>query len=158
METAFNFTIQNIIYIDSNIFMVSLWVIDSYLNNEKFKLVILKLWILCISEYGSSGSFESRVRSKYIVLNTYKGRRSNVNSEPTPIHGPVHKYDLNHSYSRSHFIRLPQAVAKKIIYHSSQKVIYASKIIDMVINGLSSNDLLSHVHICDHSIVKFDIR
>ena len=61
--------------------------------------------------YGSSGSSGSRVRSKYIGYNTYTGRRSNFCSNPTPIHGPVHKYDLNYSYSRSHFSRLPQSVA-----------------------------------------------
>ena len=50
------------------------------------------------SAYGSSGSFGSRVSSKYIGHNTYTGKRSNFCSKPTPIHGPVHKYDLNYSY------------------------------------------------------------
>ena len=66
--------------------------------------------------YGSSGSFESIVRSKYIVHNTYTVRRSNFRSKSTPIYGPVQNSDLNYSYSRSHFSRLPQAVDKKIIY------------------------------------------
>ena len=35
--------------------------------------------------YGSSGSFGSRVSSKYIGNNTYTGRRSNLYSKPTPI-------------------------------------------------------------------------
>ena len=37
----------------------------------------------------------------------------------------------------------------------SQKVSNASKIIDPVINGFSPNDVSSHLHICDHSIVIF---
>ena len=64
------------------------------------------------SEYCSSESFGSRVRSKYIVHNIYTGRRINFRSKPTPIHIPFHKYDLNYSYSRSHFSRLPQVVSK----------------------------------------------
>ena len=39
--------------------------------------------------YGSSGSFRSRLRSKYIGYNTYTIRRSHFRSKPTPIHGPV---------------------------------------------------------------------
>ena len=65
-----------------------------------------------ISAYGLSGFFGSRVRYKYIGHNTYTGRISNSRSKPTPIHGPVHKSDLNYLYLRSHFNRLPQAVAK----------------------------------------------
>ena len=45
----------------------------------------------------SLGSFESIVRSKNIVQNTYKGRRSDFHSKPKPIHGPVHKYYLDFS-------------------------------------------------------------
>ena len=89
--------------------MVSWWGIDSYFNIETIQICDIEI---LISAYGSSGSFESRVRSKSIGHNTYIGRRSNFRSKPTPIHGPVHKYDLNHSYSRSHFSRLTQAVAK----------------------------------------------
>ena len=48
-------------------------------------------------EYGSSGSFVSRVRSKSIGNNTCIGRRSNLCLKPTPIHGPVHEYDFNYS-------------------------------------------------------------
>ena len=44
------------------------------------------------SAYGSSGSFESIVRSKFIGNNTYTGRRGNFHSKPIPINGPVHKY------------------------------------------------------------------
>ena len=45
--------------------------------------------------YGSSGSFGSRVRSKYILNNIYTGIIRKPLSKPTPIHGPVHKYYLN---------------------------------------------------------------
>ena len=54
--------------------MVSCWGIDSYLNNEQIQTrdsVIVK------APYGSSVSFVSRVRSKYIGHNAYTGRRRN---------------------------------------------------------------------------------
>ena len=92
--------------------MVSLWGTDSYLNNEQIKIGDIDIMTYT---YGSSGSFGSRVRSKSIGNNTYTGRRNNFRSKPTPIHGLVQKYDLNYSYSRSHFSRLPQAVSKKLI-------------------------------------------
>ena len=65
------------------------------------------------------------------------------------IHGPVQKFDFNCSYSRSRFIRLPQAISKKhyCLCHTDS---YASKIIDPVINEFSPNDVSSHFHICDH--------
>ena len=125
------------IYNDSNKFMVSWWGIYSYFNIEQIQICDIEIMI---SAYGSSGLFGSRVRSKYIVHNTYTYRRSNFRSKPTPTHVPVQKSDLNYSYSRSHFSRLTQAVAKIIIYRFSQKVSYASKIIDPVINGFSPND------------------
>ena len=93
-----------------------------------------------ISAYVSSGSFGSRVSFKYIGHNTRTGIRSHLRSKPAPIYGPVNKYDFNYSYSRSHFSRLPQAVAKKIINCLSQKVNYASKIIDTVIDEFSPNE------------------
>ena len=102
------------------------------------------------SAYGSSESFGSRVRSKSIRHNTYTVRRSNFRSKQTPIHGPVHKSHLNHSYSISYFILLPQAVAKNIIYRLSQKFSYASKIINPVINRFIPNDESIHFHTCDH--------
>ena len=92
-----------------------------------------------ISAYGSSGSFGSRVRSKYIGYNTYTGIISHFCSKPSPIHGPVNKSDMNCSYLRSHFSKLPQAVAKNIINHFSQKFSYASKIIDPGIDGFRPN-------------------
>ena len=47
---------------------------------------------------------------------------------------------------------------KKLIYRLSQKIGYASKIIDPVINGFSPNAISSHLRICDKSIVTFGIR
>ena len=61
--------------------------------------------------YGSSELFGSRVRSKAIGHNIFTGRRINFRSKPTPINVSVHKYDLNYSYPRSHFIRLPLEVS-----------------------------------------------
>ena len=114
--------------------MVSWWGTDSYFNNEQIKIGYI---VIITDAYGSSVSCGSRVRSKSISHNIYIGRRSNFCSKPTPIHGPIHKSDLNYSYSISHFSMLPKAVAKNIIYCLSQKVVHASKIIDPVINGFS---------------------
>ena len=91
--------------------------------------------------YGSLGSFGSRVRSKYIGYNLYIGRRILKKSKPTPIHGQVYISDLNYSYSRSHFSRLPQTVAKGLINRFSHKVSYASMIIYPVINVFSPNEV-----------------
>ena len=88
--------------------MIYWWGIDSYLNIEQIQIRNIKNMI---SAYGLSVSFGYRVSSKSIGHNTYTGRRSNFCSKPTPIHEPVHKYNLNCSYSRSHFSRLPQAVS-----------------------------------------------
>ena len=134
--------------------MISLWVTDSYFNNEPIQIGYIETMTYV---YSSSGPFGSRVSSRYIVHNTYTGRRSNSHSKPIPIHGPVHKNDLNYSCSRSHFSRLPQAVSKKRIYRLTQEVIYASKIIYLDINGYSPNGVSSHFHIYDHSIVTFGI-
>ena len=38
-----------------------------------------------------------------------------------------------------------------------QKFSYASKRIDLVINVFSPNDISSHLHICEHSIITFGI-
>ena len=78
---------------------------------------------MMISATGSSGPFGYRVRYKSILHNTYTGRRSNLRSKPTPIHVPVQKYDFNYSYSRSHFSRLSQAVAKKKIILCLRKLV-----------------------------------
>ena len=59
---------------------------------------------------------------------------------------------------RSHFSRIPQAEANKLIYRLYQKVSYASKIVDLVINGFSFHEARSHLHIYDYSIVNFGIR
>ena len=88
--------------------MVSWWGTNSFFNNEQIKIGDIELMN---SGYCSSGSFGSRARSEYIGHIIYTGRISNVHSKTKPIHVPVHKSDLNYSYSRSHFSRLPQVVA-----------------------------------------------
>ena len=110
------------------------------------------------SAYGSSGSLGSLVMYKYIGHNPYTGRRRNLHSKLTPIHGPAYKCDVNYLYPRSHFSRLQQVVAKEIIYNLPQKVSYDSKRIDPVINGFITNDVSSNLHIYDHSIVTFGKR
>ena len=47
--------------------------------------------------YDPSGSFGSRVRYKSIGHNKYTGRKTNFRSKLIPIHGPVHKSDLDYS-------------------------------------------------------------
>ena len=101
--------------------MVSWWGTASYSKNKRIKMGDIEVMN---SAYDSSGSFESRVRSIFVGHITYTGRRNNFRSKSTPIYGPVHKADLNHSYSRSHFSRLPQAFSKKN-YCLSQKVNYS---------------------------------
>ena len=101
--------------------MVSWWGTDSYSKNKRIKMGDIEVMN---SEYDSSGSFESRVRSIFVEHITYTGRRNNFRSKSTPIYGPVQKADLNHSFSRSHFSRLPQAFSKKN-YCLSQKVNYS---------------------------------
>ena len=100
--------------------------------------------------FGSSGSFGWIVRSKCIGNNTFTGRRRKYRSKPTPIHGPVNKSELVFLYSRSHFSGLPQAFLKGLINHLSQKVSYASMVIDTVINVLIPNEERSRFHICDN--------
>ena len=92
-----------------------------------------------------------------IKNNTYTGIRSNVHSKPIPINEPVHKSDLNYSYSRISSSWLPQEVAKELINRFSRKVIYASMLIDPVMNGFSLNEVKKHLHICYHSIITFGI-
>ena len=75
MENALNYTIKKYIYNDPNRFMVSWWVTDPYLNNKQIKIGDIEI---ITAEYGSSGSFGSRLRSKYIGNNTYTGTRSNL--------------------------------------------------------------------------------
>ena len=155
METVFNYPIhKKYIYNDPNRFLVSWWRIDSYFNNEPIQISDFEIMT---AAYGSSLSFGSRLRSKYIGHKTYAYIRSNFGSKPTPIHWPVQKSDLNYSYLRSQFSGLPQTVAKKLIYHLSQIVSYDSKIIYPVINGFSPNEVSSHLHICDHPIVTIGI-
>ena len=111
-KNILSYPIPRIIYNDPNRFMVSWWGTDSYFNNEKIQIGYIELMN---AVYGSSGSFGSRVRYTSIGHYTYTGRRSNFRSKSTPVHGPVHKFDLNHLYSRSHFSRLPQDVDKELI-------------------------------------------
>ena len=116
--------------------MVCWWKIDSYFNSEQSKFCDIGI---ITAEYGSSGSFGSRVISNYIGYNIYTGRRINFRLNPTPMHGQVHKYGLNYSYSRSHFSWLPQPFSKGLIYRLSHKLSYVYKIIDPVINRFSPN-------------------
>ena len=74
--------------------MVSQWKTNSYLNNKHIQIGDIDIMN---SAYGLSGSFGSILRSRYIVNNSYTGRKSNFRSKPTPIHVPVHKSDLNYS-------------------------------------------------------------
>ena len=83
---------------------------------------------------------------------------SNLSSKPISIHGPVHKSDLNYSYSRGHFSRLPQEAAKDIINHLHHKVSYNYRNMNQFINEFSPNEVKRHLHICDQSIVTFGIR
>ena len=87
--------------------MVSWWGIDSYFNNEPNQISEVEL---VNDAYGSSGSFLAIVRSKPIGRNTYTGRINSFHSKPTQILVPVHKHDLNYSYSINHFSWLPQEV------------------------------------------------
>ena len=135
--------------------MVSRWGIDSHFNIEQNQIGDIEIMI---SVYSFSGSFGSRVKSKSIGYNTYTVRRIDFSSKPSPIHGPFKNSNLNYSYSRIQFSRLPKAVAKSLIYPLSHKASNASKGIDPVINGFSPNYESSHLHICDQSIVTFGIR
>ena len=108
--------------------------------------------------FGSSGSFGSRVRLKFIGHNTYTDRRRNFRSKPTPIHRPFHKSELNLSYSRKHVSWLPQAISKILINILSHKVSYGCMMIDPVVNGLNPTEVRRQLHICDHSITTFGKR
>ena len=92
MKNSLGVHIHKSIYNYHAIFMIYWWGRDSYFNNKQIQI---KYVVLMNSAYGSSGSFGSRVGSKYIVHNTYTGKRINLRSKPTPIHGPVHKSYLN---------------------------------------------------------------
>ena len=132
--------------------MVSCWGRYPYFNNEPIQIIDV---ILMNSAYGLSGSFGSRVRSKSIGHNTYTGRRSNLLSKTKPIHEPVKQYELNFSYSISHFSWLPQAASRVLINFLSQNFSYASMTIGPVNNGFIPNKLRIHLHICNHSMITF---
>ena len=59
---------------------------------------------------------------------------------------------------RSHFSWLPQAFDEEIFNLLSKKDSFASIKIDLVINGFSANEVKSHFHIYDNSIVTFGTR
>ena len=135
--------------------MLSWWGRELYLNNKQIKT---RGVLIITSEYCSSGSSGSRVRSKTIGHDKYKGKRSILYSKPTPIHGQVHKSDLIFSKSRSHFSWLPHAVPKGLINCLYDKCSYDYIIIYSVINGFSPNEVKIHQYICDDSIITFFIR
>ena len=122
METALSIHIQEIIYNSHTIFMVSWWRRYAYFNNE---LIIISNVVLTNATYGSSGFFGSILGSKCIGKDISTGRRSNLCSKATPIHGPVNTFELKFSYSRSLFCWSPQAVSKLLINRLSQKTSYA---------------------------------
>ena len=68
--------------------MVSLWVRDSYFNNKKIKISDVEIMN---DEFGSSGKFASRVRSKCVGHKTYTSISNNFCPKPTKIHGTAHK-------------------------------------------------------------------
>ena len=105
--------------------------------------------------FDSSLSFGSRVRSKLIGNNKYTGRRTNFHSKPTQIHWATHIPELKISYSRKHFILLPQAVSTIHINHLLQKFSCSSVIIDLVMNGFTNNEVRSDHHVWDKSIITF---
>ena len=127
--------------------MVSWWVIYSYSNNEQIQIGDIEIMN---SAFGSSISFESRDRSKYIDHNTYTYIKSNFSSKLATINGPVHNSELKFSHSRRHFCQLPQTFYKIIINSLSQKVSYNSMIVDPAINGFSIKKVRSGLYICDH--------
>ena len=107
--------------------------------------------------YGLSQSFVSRIKSKYIGHNTYAGRRSNFRSKPKPIDVPLNKSDFKYSYLRSRSNWLPKVFSQDLINCSSLKLSYAYMKIDPVTNGFIPNEVKSHLHICDNSIINFVI-
>ena len=76
--------------------------------------------------------------------------------KPTVKHGPLHKSELDFSYSISDFIWLPQKVSKGLINHLSQKVSYTSMMIYLFVNVFSPNELIGNFKICDNSIINFE--
>ena len=71
--------------------MVFWWVRNPYLNNKQIQT---RYAVLMNDTYGSSVSFGSSVRSKYIIHNTYTGRRCYLCPKTTPINGTIHKSDF----------------------------------------------------------------
>ena len=125
-----------------------------YFNHEQIQI---RGVVLINAAYYLSVFYGSMVRSKSIGNNTYTGRRIDFRSKPTPIYW----IDISHykiSYSIIHFSRLPQTFSKGLINRLSQKFIYASMMIDPVINVFSHNLAKIHLQICDHSIITLGKR
>ena len=102
------------------------------------------------------GVYVQRSNSKiWNYRNKNTGRRRNFRSKPLPIHVPVHKSELNFSYSRRHFSWLSQAVSKILIRGLSQKFSYDFMMIYPVVNGFSTNEVMSYLHIFYHSMITF---
>ena len=102
---------KNSIHDDYSRFMVYWRGRYSYFNDEQYQISDVEM-MNCA--FGSSWLSGSRVRSNCIGNNTCAGRRINLISKPTPIHGPVHKSELNFSYAIKHFSSLPHSVIKKL--------------------------------------------
>ena len=79
-ETKLSFCIHITLYMMA--------IVRSSFKNEYIRLSDIEIMN---ASFGSSGSFVSIVRSKFIVHNACIGRRSNFRSNPTPIHGTVQK-------------------------------------------------------------------
>ena len=135
--------------------MVSWLVTYSYSNNEQIRVSDVDLMNAI---YGSSGLFWSLVRSNKNIYNIYTAINSILSSEPTSIHGPVRKFDLNYSFSRIHFSRIPQEADNFLTNRLYHTVSYTPTNIYPVINEFSPNEVKRHLHICDQSIVTFGIR
>ena len=79
--------------------MLSFGGIYLYFNDKQTQISDIEIMTGAFVSYGYFGS---RVRSKFIGHDTFTGRRRNLNTKLTPIHRPVHKSELNFSYSRMH--------------------------------------------------------
>ena len=132
--------------------MLSFGGIYLYFNDKQTQISDIEIMAGAFVSYGYFGS---RVRSKFIGHNKYTGKRRNLRSKPTPIHGPVHKSESDISYSRIHFSRLPQAGSKILINILSHKVSYASIMVYSVFYGFIPNRVSIHLHVCDQSIITF---
>ena len=123
---------------------------NSYSNNEPIQIIYIELMN---AVFGWSVSFGSKIRSKLICRNTYTGRRSNMYSKLTPIHGPMHNIEINLSYYRRNFSQLLRAVFKTFINSFSHQFSHSSATINPVITCFSTYEKISQLKICYHSII-----